>query len=77
MKVASFEKVEWIDPWRDRRPMTNDKVLVTGEYELTGERFVDIDYCDKGIWYWATLNNYKVIAWKPLEDPHNPVEEVE
>ena len=29
MNIASFETREWIDPWRDRRPMTDDVVLVT------------------------------------------------
>ena len=71
MKPASFEEREWIDPWRDRRPMTEDTVLVTSYYR--GEREVEIS------WYCTMANEFAcngtVLAWKPLEDPYDPTAE--
>ena len=87
MKPASFEKREWIDPWRDRRPMTKDPVLVSivengkikvavGRYNAEpldcGTYMVDIGWFVDGF----HLQEF-VLAWMPLPDPYNPVEEVE
>lgn len=74
MNIARFEVREWIDPWRDRRPMTSDEVLVTvwskGEYVV------------KTAWYyndeWTILSFGRfdtALAWMPLPEPYNPVEE--
>lgn len=81
-KVASFETREWIDPWRDRRPMTEDAVLAT--YFYNGKGYVDTAFYSKG--GGGTTNAFIpegwsspgiVLAWMPLPDPYNPVEEVE
>ena len=87
MKVASFEKREWIDPWRDRRPMTEDPVLVSivenGKIEVAvgrynakpidrGTHIVDIGWFVDGF----HLREF-VLAWMPLPEPYNPVEEEE
>lgn len=73
MKVASYDKREWIDPWRDRRPMTDDNVLVTRSYR--GERYVVTS------WYCTAANEFAcngtVLAWKPLEEPYDPTAEEE
>ena len=69
MKTASFEQREWIDPWRDRRPMTDDDVLVT-VWTRYGCK-VTTATCDEGIW----LIGQDVLAWMPLPDPFNPAEE--
>ena len=81
MKPASFEKAEWIDPWRDRRPMTEDPVLVTTWRD--GKTYVEC------AWY-REKHNYDtityeegwvacgtVLAWKPLEEPYDPTAEEE
>lgn len=65
-KVASFETREWIDPWRDRRPMTNDTVLVT--FWLINGYEIGFGRWNRG---WDICN---VVAWKPIEEPYNPVE---
>lgn len=82
MKPASFEKREWIDPWRDRYPMTDDTVLVTFFYD--GKLRVDMARYSKKNQYgivgtategWccpgAVLG--AVLAWMPLPDPYDPV----
>lgn len=48
MKTASFEKREWIDPWRDRYPMTDDMVLVTFCYD--GKLRVDTAWILWNVW---------------------------
>lgn len=64
---ASFEEREWINPWNDRRPMTDDWVLVTANDRnhsyVTLGKFDDID----GIWVWFD-DDTEVIAWMPLPD---------
>ena len=83
MKPASFEKREWIDPWRDRYPMTDDMVLVT--YFYNGKLMVDTArYSKKKNPYgivgiategWCCLGT--VLAWQPLPEAYDPVAEAE
>lgn len=81
MKPASFEHAEWIDPWRDRRPMTEDPVLATYFYD--GKRYVDMAIYSKGgenTRYGVTTEGWShgtVLAWMPLPEAYNPVEEAE
>lgn len=80
MNIARFEVREWIDPWRDRRPMTDDVVLVTlwrreriyVEQAWYGENFLEIT----GGKDWNCVEG-TVLAWMPLPEPYNPVEEEE
>ena len=76
MKTASFEQREWIDPWRDRRPMTEDHVL--GTAETKDGRKVMFGWCerhkDMDVWH-TSIEGRKILAWCPLPDPYNPVEE--
>lgn len=64
MEIASFERREWIDPWNDRRPMTEDWVLVTIEED--GCRYVTEDCFANG---WLADGDAAVIAWMPLPEP--------
>lgn len=85
MKTASFDNREWIDPWRDRRPMTTDPVLVS--IVENGENVVAIgvynaEVVDHGTftidigWRVDGFHMHEVVlAWKPLEEPFNPAEE--
>lgn len=77
MRTASFEQREWIDPWRDRRPMTDDMVLVT--YWFGGKMFVDTSRYTKGhsnlIERWTVCGT--VLAWQPLPEAYDPVAEAE
>ena len=81
MKPASFEHAEWIDPWRDRRPMTDDRVLVT--FFANGKMYVDTGCYVKGDVEWVrnVLSGEgwrapgTVLAWMPLPEAYNPVEE--
>ena len=80
MNIARFEVREWIDPWRDRRPMTEDRVLVAlGDAEdfIGIARYV-ADPIDEG-WYIEMYghNTVNILAWMPLPEPYNPVEEEE
>ena len=80
MNIARFEVREWIDPWRDRRPMTDDVVLVT----LWRRERISVEQA----WYggnvidgtgrkdWHCVEG-TVLAWMPLPEPYNPVEEEE
>jgi hypothetical protein len=66
MTIASFDQVEWIDPWNDRRPMTEDWVLVTlfdsnGKY-VTISRY-EFDYG------WFVDDDVSVLGWMPLPEP--------
>ena len=83
MKIASFENREWIDAWRDRRPMTNDEVLVTyfedGEVKV-GTAFYETEQGSKEAWicrmvgwYVVGHGNANVIAWQPFIEPYDPV----
>lgn len=85
MKIANFEKAEWIDAWRDRVPMTEDEVLVTFQAKPMRRRGFDDDdvivknfitvtqaFYDTEEGHWS-INN--VLAWMPLPEPYNPVEE--
>ena len=84
MKPASFEKREWIDPWRDRYPMTDETVLVTYFYD--GKLRVDTAHYSKedvapfGIVGIATEGwccAGTVLAWMPLPEAYDPVAEAE
>lgn len=82
MKVASFEKAEWIDPWRDRVPQTEDKVIVTaferglrcGDSTIRGKLVVDFDHYVPNVG-WGCHST--VLAWMPLPDKYDPVAEAE
>ena len=63
--VASFEEREWIDPWNDRRPMTDDWVLVTANDR--DHRFVTLGRCEDDEWYYFDEDT-EVLAWMPLPD---------
>lgn len=74
MKVASFEeKGEWIDARNDRRPMTDDWVLVTQDMEHAGRVVTDACYRPKTGWNTKS----PVLAWMPMPEPYSPTEEVE
>lgn len=86
MKVASFDKVEWIDPWIDRYPMTDDTVLVTYFYD--GKLRVDTARYRKGIDLYGIISFSgiategwccpgTVLAWQPLPEAYDPVAEAE
>lgn len=76
MKPASFEKREWIDPWRDRYPMTDDMVLVTYFYD--GKMMVDTArYRNTGIEAEGWCCPGTVLAWMPLPEAYDPVAEAE
>lgn len=71
MKPASFDTAEWVDAWRDRRPMTDDLVLVSG---WDGEiHRVGISWYNSGEWETALI----VLAWMPLPEVYDPVEAAE
>lgn len=74
LKVASFEEREWIDAWRDRRPMTDDEVLVTYWNAYGGALRVRTgNYRENG-----QYNGWGfpfVLAWMPKPEPYNPAEE--
>lgn len=83
LKVASFEEREWIDPWRDRRPMTDDEVLVTAYDAFLNKLVVTYGVYGNGIngrgnilcipsYGWNIPN---VLAWMPKPEPYNPAEE--
>lgn len=86
MKPASFEKREWIDPWRDRYPMTDDMVIVTyfydgklrvdtARYRKAGETpfgIVGVGIATEG---WCCDGT--VLAWMPLPEAYDPVAEAE
>lgn len=80
MKPASFENAEWIDPWRDRTPMTDDMVLATvwagtADYRacevMRGRLAVVCTFYDTEKKAWGVHN---VLAWQPIPFPYNPVE---
>ena len=84
MKPASFEKREWIDPWRDRYPMTDDMVLVTsfygGKLRVDTARYCRVNEMPYGITEiegegWCCLGT--VLAWMPLPEVYDPVAEAE
>lgn len=64
MNVASFEIREWINPWTDRRPMTDDWVLVTANER--GNRYVTLGKFDGTWWYFD--EDTEVLAWQPLPE---------
>lgn len=66
MKIARYDEPGvWINPWNDRRPMTDDWVLVTiidgtGKY-VSIARFADEwEYIDE---------DQEIAAWMPLPEP--------
>lgn len=84
MKPASFEKREWIDPWRDRYPMTDDMVLVTffydGKLRVDTARYRKVNVMPYGITGieaegWCCVGT--VLAWMPLPEAYDPVAEAE
>lgn len=76
MKPASFDVAEWIDAWRDRRPMTDDAVLVTAWNPREERLMVSTAryYCEEE---YKTWNDYSVVAWMPLPEAYDPVEAAE
>ena len=80
MNIARFEVREWIDPWRDRTPMTDDIVLVTvwaqgnilTGYKAEGRLAVMTSFYEPEAKAWGIAN---VLAWMPFPEPYNPVEE--
>lgn len=78
MKVASFEQREWIDPWRDRRPMTDDLVLAVC-IDKDGEEYFDLAFFAIASGEWKCNDAFmvceKVLWWMPL--PDYPTKEVE
>lgn len=71
MKPASFEHAEWIDPWRDRRPMTDYLVLVFC-IDKDGEEYYDLAYFDTARDEWKCNDAFMafdtVLWWMPLPD---------
>lgn len=67
-RIASFEKLEWINPWEDRRPMTDDWVLVTVNDE--GHKYVTMSKYE-GKYGWLIDDEMELIAWMPLPEPAN------
>lgn len=76
MKPASFEKREWIDPWGDRCPMTDDTVLVTywNRWEKKPRMELSSYVKNEEQQGWDTMN---VLAWQPLPEAYDPVAEAE
>lgn len=77
MKIASFEnRGVWINPWNDRRPMTDDWVLVTVNDE--GHKYVTMSKYENK-YGWFIDDDMELIAWMPLPDPANMelIEDVE
>lgn len=82
MNIASFDEREWIDPWRDRVPMTDEPVLVTvwasgsffDGYKAKGRLALMTSFYDHEVRGWGIAN---VLAWMPFPEPYNPVEEEE
>lgn len=78
MKIASYDKREWIDPWRDRTPMTEDIVLVTvwaqGNaligYKAKGRLVVMTSFYEPEAKSWGIAN---VLAWMPFPEAYDPV----
>jgi len=66
MRIASFEKREWIDPVNDRRPMTEDWVLVT---QLTEGRKIVTESKYEEKYGWFIDPEDTVLGWMPLPDP--------
>lgn len=66
MKIASFEKREWINPKTDRRPMTEDWVLISVMVGNRPETSIG-KFMPYGEWYGEDRED--VIAWMPLPDP--------
>ena len=66
MKIASFDKVEWIDPWNDRCPMTDDWVLVTAFDE--GRKYVTESKYENG-YGWFMDDGVSILGWQPLPEP--------
>lgn len=70
MIAASFENREWIDPWNDRRPMTDDWVIMTVNDK--GNRYVTIGRFNTDYLAWEWFDeDIEVLAWMPLPDPYN------
>lgn len=65
MRIASFEQREWINPWNDRRPMTDDWVIVTVKDRW--HKYVSMSKYDEDGWF--NDEDEEVIAWMPLPDP--------
>ena len=66
MNIASFEERGiWIDPWKDRSPMTDDWVLVS--LNDHGHKYVTISRYDK-LDGWFVDDEIEVVAWMPLPE---------
>lgn len=67
MTIASFDvKGEWIDPWNDRRPMTDDWVLVT--VFKNGHKYVWENKYEDGFG-WLVDEDFEVLGWQPMPEP--------
>lgn len=69
MKIASFDVREWINPNTDRRPMTEDWVLMTlrcgDHYIVRTDRYL-LDLKEMLAEYDADM-----VAWMPLPEPYD------
>ena len=63
-RIASFEEREWINPHNDRRPMTDDWVLVT--VNDRGHRYVSMSKYDEDGWF--IDEDEEIAAWMPLPE---------
>lgn len=72
MRIASFEEREWIDPKTDRRPMTDDWVLLT--LKSGGGLIVSIGKYLPDLKEWYGEDEEDVVAWMPLPDPSEDFE---
>lgn len=68
MKIANFEKAEWIDPWNDRRPMTEDWVLVTVFDPEDNHKYVTESKYEDG-YGWFMDDEISILGWMPLPEP--------
>ena len=67
MTIASFDVVgEWIDPWNDRRPMTDDWGLVT--VFKNGHKYVWESKYEDGFG-WLVDEDFEVLGWQPMPEP--------
>lgn len=66
LRIASFETREWTDPYKDRRPMTDDWCLITVNDE--GHKYVTMSKYEEK-YGWFVDPDLEVIAWMPLPEP--------
>lgn len=66
MSIASFEELEWINPWEDRRPMTEDWVLVTVFKD--GHKYVWSSKYEED-YGWLMDEDFEILGWMPQPEP--------